>query len=148
NRICTGSSIPQNNICVISFDQMVSSAKKPELFFGQPYRQGDAPDPGPGNLENVPHGTIQLWTSDPSGWRLWILGNLIGADTFALPFWNWDSRSPGRQAGMTLPAIYTNTSSPLYDDRRNPVHQLHGTIHLWTGDPRQPNGEDMSNFSL
>ncbi|TVU14777.1 hypothetical protein EJB05_38270, partial [Eragrostis curvula] len=143
-----------------------------------------------------------------------ILGKLIGDDTFALPFWNWDS--PG---GMTLPPIYANTSSPLYDERRNPVHQPpflmdldyngtdttiprdqqidqnlrimyrqastfkpfldmvsgakkpelffgqpyrqgdapdpgpgnlenvpHGTIHLWTGDPRQPNGEDMSNF--
>ncbi|GJN01712.1 hypothetical protein PR202_ga18995 [Eleusine coracana subsp. coracana] len=44
---------------------MVSGAKKPELFFGQPYRQGDNPDPGPGNLENVPHGTIHFWTGDP-----------------------------------------------------------------------------------
>ncbi|TVU16427.1 hypothetical protein EJB05_39989, partial [Eragrostis curvula] len=47
-----------------------------------------------------------------------ILGKLFGDDTFALPFWNWDA--PG---GMTLPPIYANTSSPLYDERRNPVHQ-------------------------
>jgi polyphenol oxidase len=44
---------------------MVSGSKKRELFFGQPYRQGDQPDPGQGNLENVPHGTIHFWTGDP-----------------------------------------------------------------------------------
>ncbi|OEL17564.1 Polyphenol oxidase, chloroplastic [Dichanthelium oligosanthes] len=134
-----------------------------------------------------------------------ILGKLIGDDTFALPFWNWDA--PG---GMALPAVYANKSSPLYDERRNPAHQPpftldlnyngtdsniprdqlvdqnlrimyrqmisgakkkelflgqpyragdapdpgagsienvpHGTVHLWTGDPRQPNGEDMGIF--
>ncbi|KAL6651411.1 hypothetical protein ACP70R_010336 [Stipagrostis hirtigluma subsp. patula] len=134
-----------------------------------------------------------------------ILGKLIGDDTFALPFWNWDA--PG---GMTLPPIYANTSSPLYDPRRNPAHQPpflldldysgtdttvpsdqlinqnlnimyrqmisgakkrelffgqpyregnqpdpgpgivesvpHGPVHVWTGDPRRPNGEDMGNF--
>ncbi|WVZ87198.1 hypothetical protein U9M48_033877 [Paspalum notatum var. saurae] len=136
-----------------------------------------------------------------------ILGKLIGDDTFALPFWNWDA--PG---GMTLPAIYASESSPLYDERRNPAHlppftldldyngtdpttpiptaqqidenltimyrQMisgakkkelflgqpyrqgdqpdpgagaienvpHGTVHVWTGDPRQPNTEDMGNF--
>ncbi|KAL6651412.1 hypothetical protein ACP70R_010337 [Stipagrostis hirtigluma subsp. patula] len=134
-----------------------------------------------------------------------ILGKLIGDDTFALPFWNWDA--PG---GMTLPPIYANASSPLYDPRRNPAHQPpflvdldynatdptvpsdqqidqnlnimyrqmisgakkkelffgqpyrqgdqpdpgpgtiesvpHNPVHVWTGDPRQPNGEDMGNF--
>ncbi|CAN6269318.1 unnamed protein product [Urochloa humidicola] len=134
-----------------------------------------------------------------------ILGKLIGDDTFALPFWNWDA--PG---GMTFPAIYNKQSSPLYDERRNPAHlppftvdldynetdstiprdqqinqnltimyrQMissakraelflgqpyrqgdqpdpgagtvenvpHNPVHLWTGDPRQPNGEDMGIF--
>ncbi|RLM66747.1 polyphenol oxidase [Panicum miliaceum] len=135
-----------------------------------------------------------------------ILGKLIGDDTFALPFWNWDA--PG---GMTLPTIYANQSSPLYDERRNPAHQPpftldldyngtddtaiptdqqidqnlrimyrqmvssakktelffgqpyrqgdqpdpgegsiesvpHNPVHLWTGDPRQANFEDMGNF--
>ncbi|KAJ1272442.1 hypothetical protein BS78_06G202000 [Paspalum vaginatum] len=113
-----------------------------------------------------------------------ILGKLIGDDRFALPFWNWDA--PG---GMSLPAIYANMSSPLYDERRNPAHQPpftldlnyngtdqtipraqqidqnlrimyrqpdpgagtienvpHNPVHFWSGDPRQPNGEDMGNF--
>uniref|UniRef100_A0A0D9W9R3 Tyrosinase copper-binding domain-containing protein n=1 Tax=Leersia perrieri TaxID=77586 RepID=A0A0D9W9R3_9ORYZ len=142
-----------------------------------------------------------------------ILGKLIGDDTFALPFWNWDA-----PAGMSFPAIYANRSSPLYDPRRNQAHlppfpldldysgtdttlpkdQLidqnlkiihvmnmvyfifqmisgarkaelfigqpyragdepdpgagsielvpHNPVHQWTGDPRQPNGEDMGIF--
>ncbi|PKA53516.1 Polyphenol oxidase, chloroplastic [Apostasia shenzhenica] len=131
-----------------------------------------------------------------------ILGKLIGDDSFALPFWNWDA-----PAGMQIPAIYTTSSSSLYDPRRDPSHQPpviadldfslgqptgsgqaliddnlkimyrqlmnkrarpelfmgaayragdnpnpgagslenvpHNTMHIWTGDSRQPNREDM-----
>ncbi|KAK7302745.1 hypothetical protein RJT34_13641 [Clitoria ternatea] len=131
-----------------------------------------------------------------------ILGSLINDPTFALPFWNWDASD-----GMTLPPIYANTASPLYDPLRNVDHQPptlidldygrtfendgdvsnnltimyrqvvsngktptlflgnayragddsapgagsvenvpHGPVHIWTGDPRQPNFENMGTF--
>ncbi|MCI34054.1 polyphenol oxidase, partial [Trifolium medium] len=41
----------------IMYRQLVSSGKTARLFFGNSYRAGDEPDPGPGSLENVPHGT-------------------------------------------------------------------------------------------
>nr|GMC78829.1 polyphenol oxidase, chloroplastic-like [Ipomoea batatas]GME17879.1 polyphenol oxidase, chloroplastic-like [Ipomoea batatas] len=47
-----------------------------------------------------------------------ILGKLIDDPTFAIPFWNWDN-----PAGMQIPAIYTDRSSPLYDPLRDAKHQ-------------------------
>ncbi|KAH7653587.1 Catechol oxidase protein [Dioscorea alata] len=43
-----------------------------------------------------------------------ILGKLIEDETFALPFWNWDSPE-----GMTIPAMYTDKSTSLYDELRD-----------------------------
>lgn len=47
-----------------------------------------------------------------------ILGKLIGDDTFAIPFWNWDAPD-----GMTIPAMYVNSSCTLYDPLRDHAHQ-------------------------
>ncbi|KAA8540487.1 hypothetical protein F0562_024594 [Nyssa sinensis] len=49
----------------IMYRQMVSNGKTPQLFLGSPYRAGDAPDPGAGSVESVPHLPIHVWTGDP-----------------------------------------------------------------------------------
>nr|ANG57909.1 polyphenol oxidase 3 [Lilium hybrid cultivar] len=54
-----------------------------------------------------------------------ILGSLIGDDTFGLPFWNWD-----HPAGMTLPLMYTDKNSPLYDTLRDVNHTPSTLINL------------------
>ncbi|KAI3970045.1 hypothetical protein MKX01_015583 [Papaver californicum] len=46
-----------------------------------------------------------------------ILGKLIGDETFAIPFWNWDTPK-----GMYLPKMYQTSGSPLEDTTRNKDH--------------------------
>jgi len=48
----------------IMYRQVVSSGKTSRLFLGNPYRAGDAPDPGAGSVESVPHNIVHLWTGD------------------------------------------------------------------------------------
>ncbi|CAL0309360.1 unnamed protein product [Lupinus luteus] len=52
-----------NNLAIM-YRQVVSSSKTPTLFFGNAYRAGDKPNPGPGTIENTPHGPIHGWVSD------------------------------------------------------------------------------------
>ncbi|XP_049361830.1 polyphenol oxidase E, chloroplastic-like [Solanum verrucosum] len=54
-----------------------------------------------------------------------ILGSLIGDDTFALPFWNYDS-----QVGMQFPSLYNDVNSSLYDPNRNQNHFPPNVIDL------------------
>ncbi|PNT61885.1 polyphenol oxidase I, chloroplastic [Brachypodium distachyon] len=63
----------------IMYRQMVSNAKKPQLFLGQPYRAGDDADPGAGSIENVPHGIVHFWTGDPREANQEDMGNFYSA---------------------------------------------------------------------
>ncbi|KAM0950235.1 putative catechol oxidase [Dioscorea sansibarensis] len=78
------------------------------------------------NLSNFPNMTLQVhssWLFLPFH-RMYlyfhekILGKLIGDESFALPFWNWDS--PG---GMGIPIMYTDPNSSLFDNSRAQDHQ-------------------------
>nr|AKN08990.1 polyphenol oxidase [Luffa aegyptiaca] len=49
----------------VMYRQVVSGARTPSLFFGVPYRGGDAaPEQGGGSVENVPHTPIHIWCGD------------------------------------------------------------------------------------
>lgn len=50
---------------VLMYNQMVSGAKKPELFMGCPYKnsEGGACD-GPGTIESAPHNTMHTWVGN------------------------------------------------------------------------------------
>nr|CBZ41490.1 polyphenol oxidase precursor [Taraxacum officinale] len=54
-----------------------------------------------------------------------ICGKLINDPTFAIPFWNWDAPD-----GMTIPDIYTNKKSSLYDALRDAKHQPPSLVDL------------------
>ncbi|KAK2447222.1 polyphenol oxidase A1, chloroplastic [Trifolium repens] len=58
-----GNDIISTNLTTV-YRQVVSSGKTSRLFLGNSYRAGDEPDPGPGSLENVPHGTVHIWSGD------------------------------------------------------------------------------------
>ncbi|KAL5972391.1 hypothetical protein ACLOJK_041645 [Asimina triloba] len=72
-----------------------------------------------------------------------ILGSLIGDDSFALPFWNWDNN----KAGMMLPSFFTSdTTSALYNPNRNLNHYAPAIIdfeYAW-GDASPSTDEEIA----
>ncbi|GER36493.1 polyphenol oxidase [Striga asiatica] len=82
---------------------------------------------------NLPDLELQVhnsWLFFP--WHRWyiyfferILGKLIDDSNFAIPYWNWDS-----PAGMSIPLMYTDPTSALYDPLRDPTHQPPTTVNL------------------
>ncbi|CAL5408752.1 unnamed protein product [Camellia sinensis] len=59
--------------------QMVQNSNGAKLFHGSPYWAGDEPNPGPGSIENVPHGPIHVWCGDPTQPNGEDLGNFYSA---------------------------------------------------------------------
>ncbi|KAG8370703.1 hypothetical protein BUALT_Bualt13G0010900 [Buddleja alternifolia] len=81
------------------------------------YCNGAYDQPGQGTLDLQVH---YNWLFFPfHRWYLYfyerILGKLIGDPTFALPFWNWDNPK-----GMTIPPMFLDPESALYDEKRDP----------------------------
>ncbi|XP_077229073.1 polyphenol oxidase, chloroplastic-like [Tasmannia lanceolata] len=65
-------------------------------------------------------------------WHRWylyfyerILAKLLNDETLAIPFWNWDAAD-----GMTMPAMFVDKLTPLYDCLRNANHQPPTLINL------------------
>ncbi|KAL4585576.1 hypothetical protein LXL04_010199 [Taraxacum kok-saghyz] len=54
-----------------------------------------------------------------------ICGKLIDDPSFTIPFWNWDAPD-----GMTIPHLYTNKNSSLYDSLRDAKHQPPSLVDL------------------
>ncbi|KAI3959765.1 hypothetical protein MKW92_002611 [Papaver armeniacum] len=68
-----------------------------------------------------------------------ILGKLIGDDTFAIPFWNWDTPK-----GMYVPKMYQNVNSPLYDETRNKEHYTSMIDYKYDISSDSPNPKENS----
>ncbi|XP_073298131.1 polyphenol oxidase I, chloroplastic-like [Primulina huaijiensis] len=80
------------------------------------YCNGAYDQPGQGTLDLQVHNS---WLFFPfHRWYLYfyerILGKLINDPTFALPFWNWDNPK-----GMTIPPMFVDPKSAIYDAKRN-----------------------------
>ncbi|MCO5554627.1 hypothetical protein L7F22_008159 [Adiantum nelumboides] len=108
----------------IMYRQMVSNAKTPSLFFGQAYRQGDDPNPGAGTIENLPHGTVHVWTGNPANPNDEDMGTFYSAGRDAIfhahhsnidRLWEVWKGLGGRRQDLT-DADYLNTTFLFYDE--------------------------------
>ncbi|KAL5576785.1 hypothetical protein UlMin_018484 [Ulmus minor] len=63
----------------IMYRQMVSNSRSALLFFGSEYRAGDAANPGPGSIENIPHGPVHVWCGDKTQSNWEDMGNFYSA---------------------------------------------------------------------
>ncbi|XP_057537562.1 polyphenol oxidase I, chloroplastic-like [Amaranthus tricolor] len=68
-----------SNNLTLMYRQMVTNARTPRLFLGQPYRAGARFSPGGGSIENSPHGTVHVWTGDPNQPNFEDMGNFYSA---------------------------------------------------------------------
>lgn len=64
-----------------------------------------------------------------------ILASLIGDDTFAIPYWAWDMQSEQSPSANSIPSIFANRNSTLYDENRSKIHQRPYRVDLTNAEP-------------
>ncbi|KAL5575468.1 hypothetical protein UlMin_017167 [Ulmus minor] len=116
----------------IMYRQMVSAAKVPLLFFGDPFRAGDSPrsqNNGAGTIENTPHTQIHLWSGNEDQTNGEDMGNFYSAGRDPMFYshhsnvdrmWTvWKSQG-GKSKDLTDPD-YLNAQFLFYDEKKQLV---------------------------
>ncbi|XP_047309494.1 polyphenol oxidase, chloroplastic-like [Impatiens glandulifera] len=113
----------------VMYRQMVSNSRTPRLFMGSPYRAGDEPDPGPGSLENMPHGPVHIWVGDSTQPNFEDMGNFYSAGRDPIFYahhsnidrlWSIWKTLGGRRQDFTDPD-WLNSSFLFYDENAQMV---------------------------
>ncbi|KAF4362094.1 hypothetical protein F8388_023946 [Cannabis sativa] len=107
------------------YRSMVSGAKNPTLFFGNPYRTGTPPNPGAGTVENVPHSPVHIWTGDNRRSNGEDMGHFYSAGRDSVFYshhanvdrmWNiWKSLPGPKRVDISDPD-YLNSTFVFYDE--------------------------------
>ncbi|XP_071933478.1 polyphenol oxidase, chloroplastic-like [Coffea arabica] len=119
--------VSQNLITM--YRQMMVNSRTARLFFGSPYRAGDDPDPGAGSLENIPHGSVHVWTGDRNQPNGEDMGNFYSAARDPMFYahhsnldrlWNVWKTLGGRRQDITDPD-WIDASFLFYDENAEMV---------------------------
>ncbi|XP_065879524.1 polyphenol oxidase, chloroplastic-like [Euphorbia lathyris] len=111
------------------YRQMISNGKTRRLFLGEPYRQGDEPDPGAGSIENIPHGTLHIWTGDNTQPNNEDMGNFYSAGRDPIFFSHHSNvdrlwtiwKTLGRRQTDFTDRDWLNSGFIFYDENAKPV---------------------------
>ncbi|XP_074357399.1 polyphenol oxidase I, chloroplastic-like [Apium graveolens] len=120
--------IKSNN--TVMYNQMVSSSKTAELFFGKPYRAGDDQIKGQGSIENIPHTQIHIWTGDPNQPNGEDMGRFYSAGRDPIFYshhsnvdrmWNIWKTLPGKNRKDITDTDYLDSAFLFYDENKQLV---------------------------
>lgn len=119
----------KNNLAIM-YRQMVTNSTTALDFLGKPYRAGDAPNPGAGSIEAVPHIPIHRWVGDPRQKNGEDMGNFYSAGR-DIAFYShhanvdrmwtiWQKMVAGKKKEFPDPD-WLNASFIFYDENAQPV---------------------------